>query len=59
MGVLQEMSKDELIAHLQHTEKVGLTSDRLGKLQMSGLVVYAGARKTRADARRVIEQGGL
>lgn len=53
------MSEAELEAHLAHSEKVQLPRERLNKMQLSGLVAYAGARKTRADARRVIEQGGL
>ena len=48
------MTKAELSAHLEHSEKVGISREKLSRMQLSGLVAYAGARKTRADAKRVI-----
>lgn len=56
-----KMSQSDFEAWFGHTERVVLGKDELLSLDLCSLLTHkqVGLRKTKADARRVIEQGGV
>jgi ribosomal protein S4 len=53
------MTNEELQSRFEHTDKTNLSLDEFLALDVLGLVHMLGLRKTKADARRLIEQGGV
>jgi tyrosyl-tRNA synthetase len=56
---LAQLTKSEFLNYFKQTPKVSIEREKLEKLSLSGLISTGGLRKTRAEAKRNIAQGGV